>query len=110
MWEDTNVSEGRAASIFGTKVSVALPSETLISYHITTRCNNQEDHDLSPYLRENTKTRNIKRPKYHIHMLRLVFTNETLETESLLHNYSTDNGITAASSVEEMWLPKFRSS
>jgi len=39
MWWDTNVSEDLIASIFR-------PSETLVSYNITTRCHNPEDNDL----------------------------------------------------------------
>jgi hypothetical protein len=41
MW-DTNVLEDYAASIF--KGKVARASKTVVSYHITTRCQNPEDH------------------------------------------------------------------
>jgi len=45
---DTNVSEDLSAFniIFTLKMGVSRHSETLASYHITTRCHSLEDYDL----------------------------------------------------------------
>jgi hypothetical protein len=50
--------EGLAASILRAKAPRS--SETLVSYHITTRRHNPEDHDLNLHLREKFIHRFIK--------------------------------------------------
>jgi len=42
------------------KMEAARTSETLVSYHITTRHHGPEDHDLNIWRRENLKSRTMK--------------------------------------------------
>jgi hypothetical protein len=46
---------GRDAT-FSMKMEAARFSETLVSYHITTRRDNSEHFDMNPYRRENVKS------------------------------------------------------